>query len=72
MMVNLGLGWGQNLVVCRLRTSSTSVQSQKFNRLSEGSLSVHIFETQAATGREHFTCQDNGVPQIFVQSCSDL
>ena len=31
-----------------------------------GSLSTRVFETRTATGREHFTCQDSGVSQIFV------
>ena len=31
-----------------------------------GSLSTRVFETRMATGREHFTCQDSGVSQIFV------
>ena len=31
-----------------------------------GSLSTHVFETQTATGREHFACQDSGVSQIFI------
>ena len=31
-----------------------------------GSLSMCVFETRTATGREHFTCQDSGVSQIFV------
>ena len=29
-------------------------------------LSTRVFETRTATGREHFTCQDSGVSQIFV------
>ena len=33
---------------------------------SIGSLSTRVFETRTATGREHFTCQDSGVSQIFV------
>ena len=33
---------------------------------SLGSLSTRVFETRTATGREHFTCQDSGVSQIFV------
>ena len=34
---------------------------------SRGSLSTRVvFETRTATGREHFTCQDSGVSQIFV------
>ena len=31
-----------------------------------GSLSTPVFETQTATGREHFACQDSGVSQIFI------
>ena len=31
-----------------------------------GSFSTRVFETRTATGREHFTCQDSGVSQIFV------
>ena len=36
-----------------------------------GSLSNRVFETWTATGREHFTCQDSGVSQIFVLIISD-
>ena len=36
-----------------------------------GSLSTRVFETWTATGREHFTCQDSGVSQIFVLIISD-
>ena len=36
-----------------------------------GSLSTRVFETRTATGREHFTCQDSGVSQIFVLIISD-
>ena len=38
---------------------------------SIGSLSTRVFETRTATGREHFTCQDSGVSQIFVLIISD-
>ena len=31
-----------------------------------GSLSTRVFGTRTATGREHFTCQDSSVSQIFV------
>ena len=31
-----------------------------------GNLSMRVFETQTATGREHFACQDIGVSQIFI------
>ena len=30
------------------------------------SLSTRVFETQTATGREHFACQGSGVSQIFI------
>ena len=36
-----------------------------------GSLSTRVFETRTATGREHFTCQDSGVSQIFALIISD-
>ena len=36
-----------------------------------GSLSTRVFETRRATGREHFTCQDIGVSQIFVPIISN-
>ena len=36
-----------------------------------GSLSTRVFETRTATGREHFTCHDSGVSQIFVLIISD-
>ena len=32
---------------------------------------MRVFETRTATGREHFTCQDSGVSQIFVLIISD-
>ena len=35
-------------------------------QIMTGSLSTRVFETRTATGREHFTCQDSGVSQIFV------
>ena len=31
-----------------------------------GNLSTRVFETRAATGREHFACQASGISQIFV------
>ena len=31
-----------------------------------GSLSTRALETRTATGREHFTCQDSGISQIFL------
>lgn len=31
-----------------------------------GGLSTRVFEMRTATGKEHFTCQDSGVFQIFV------
>ena len=31
-----------------------------------GGLSMRVFEMRTATGKEHFTCQDSGVFQIFV------
>ena len=31
-----------------------------------GSLSSRVFETLAASGREHLACQDSGVSQIFI------
>ena len=31
-----------------------------------GSLSLRIFETRTATGREHFTCHGSGVSQVFI------
>ena len=31
-----------------------------------GSLSTRVFETRTATGREHVTCQDSDVSQIFT------
>ena len=31
-----------------------------------GSLSTRVFDTRAATGREHFVCQDRIVAQIFI------
>ena len=36
-----------------------------------GSLSTRVFETQTATGREHFACQDSGVSQIFIRIISN-
>ena len=39
------------------------------NTLAElilGNLSTRVFETQTATGREHFTCQASGVSQMFT------
>ena len=33
---------------------------------SLGSLSMRVFETRTATGRENFACQDSGVPQILI------
>ena len=30
------------------------------------SLSTHVFETLARTGREYFACQGSGVLQIFI------
>ena len=27
---------------------------------------MRVFETQTATGREHFACQDSAVSQIFI------
>ena len=31
-----------------------------------GSLSPRVFEIRAATGSDHFACQDSGVSQIFI------
>ena len=31
-----------------------------------GSLSMRVFETRTATGKEHFVSQDSGVSQIFI------
>ena len=38
----------------------------QINQTTIGSLSTRVFETRTATGREHFACQDNVVPQIFT------
>ena len=32
----------------------------------KGSLRTRVFETRTATGKEHLTCQDSGVSQIFI------
>ena len=32
---------------------------------------MHVFETQATTGRGHFVCQDIGVSQIFIPNISN-
>ena len=34
--------------------------------LKLGSLSMRVFETRTATGKEHFVSQDSGVSQIFI------
>ena len=31
-----------------------------------GSLNKRVFETQTATGREHFVCYDSIVTQVFI------
>ena len=31
-----------------------------------GSLSLRVFDTRTATGREHFVFQDSGVSHIFI------
>ena len=52
----------------RTRRIWTDIYSQRGRRPSWllGSLSTRVFGTRTATGREHFTCQDSGVSQIFV------
>ena len=44
----------------------TFVSATMCPRLPIGSLSTRVFETQTATGREHFSCQESTVSQIFM------
>ena len=49
------------------KQNARSFSCQRLKKpVKSGSLSTRVFDTPTATGREHFTCQDSGVSQIFV------
>ena len=48
-------------------TSLFKVKREKrLRKIELGSLSLRVFETRTATGREHFVFQDSGVSHIFI------
>ena len=53
-------------LVLDLRIWLRHVHALYINIIIIGSLSTRVFETRTATGREHFTCQDRIVSQIFI------
>ena len=45
-------------LIPRIRISSRTIRTYD---CPSGELNMSVFETRAATGREHFACQDSGV-----------